>query len=75
MKTPPKETNRTLLSVTQNGDKSFPGEGPSVWNTIPRHIHDSLNTESSKRAWKIISPNLTYFHAMHFILKASTDFA
>ena len=33
---------------TQNGDKAFAVTGPSIWNTILRHIRDSSNTHSFK---------------------------
>ena len=49
-------SDNTLLVVpptrTQNGDKAFAVTGPSIWNTIPRHICDSLNTDSFKKVLK-----------------------
>ena len=37
---------------TQNGDEAFAVAGPSIWNTIPRHIRDSPNTDSFKKVLK-----------------------
>ena len=49
-------SDNTLLVVpptrTQNGDKAFAVAGPSIWNTIPRHIRDSPNTDSFKKVLK-----------------------
>ena len=49
-------SDNTLLVVpptrTQNGDKAFAVAGPSTWNTIPRHIRDSPNTDSFKKVLK-----------------------
>ena len=49
-------SDNTLLVVpptrTQNGDKAFAVAGPSIWNTILCHIHDSPNTDSFKKVLK-----------------------
>ena len=52
-------SDNTLLinppTRTHSGDKAFAVRGPSIWNTIPGHIHDSPNTWQFQKGLENVS--------------------